>query len=807
MMITMFNSAFETPDRAERAELTGSEFLDHIVDPESVPAVECRSNDEKLNSPGFACVRYLDGATTKHAKNVHPDSVTEVFVYDVDEMTLDEIEEAFPLWCGVSGALYSTYKHTPEKPRYRVLVELDEAVSNYAKEPFHSTYLAVADALKIKADPKALDRVRLSFGPQHQPGIECERMRFTGPPVQIKKLAPKITERAKPGGLGQAATFDVTLDRPSRQEIKKLATSWRRSRNERKSKLGTALEAALRGDAYAPKGSVHNTSINLAFELVREFPRLDGDWFGGEYLAQSWAVMGVEGGDKWSTSIESARSKLEESEREDRDNAARVSASGNGDHELTEGQLASVEALRGRLVVSYRRSYYVYSARCETYKGPFASAEVAVAVRDLLAGVPGVTELEWRKSGPILKSAVTLCHEYGCTAENVIYYARKPAAPWSDEAEAVCLQAYQWIRWEPVYHEIADDLLRSISGDHYDQLEAYLSKFRDLRQPLPALTMVGPRGTWKSRICEILSRCWTSADAVNACDAERVMNRFNGGLLKNPVVWSDEALAVSWQGKPKPEAYRQSITANSHAIEGKGQETVTLMSAVRHMISVNDDAKVFSSEVDADSIHATMERFLLLYTHDRTMADFEDRWAGTDELARLRSGESLLEHVRWIERERQHKSQGRLFVTPHTDAEVLMRARFSDDVLYYIFAICLEAAKHEERSSRHDSACKRLPLFVDGGGVYRFSPVRVQDLWGPSQATAGCGIKKPTAQRIGRLMVRAGFKVDKDEKASTSKYGGWEIDVNLVKRFLEVSDLVDWDLFALILNKNRPKKK
>jgi hypothetical protein len=202
-----------------------------------------------------------------------------------------------------------------------------------------------------------------------------------------------------------------------------------------------------------------------------------------------------------------------------------------------------------------------------------------------------------------------------------------------------------------------------------------------------------------------------------------------------------------------------------------------------------------------------MERFLLMYTHDRTMADFEERWAGTAELARLRSGESLLEHVRWIERERQHKSQGRLFVTPHTDAEVLMRARFSDDVLYYIFAICLEAARHEEKSSRHDSACKRLPLFVDEDGVHRFSPVRVQDLWGPSQATAGCGIKKPTAQRIGRLMVRAGFKVDRDERSVKNKYGGWEIDVNLIKRFLEVSDLVDWDLFTLILNKNKPKKK
>jgi hypothetical protein len=799
MRVTLFDSAKSPP--GDSLEISGARFLDLISDIENAPSLLCKSKAEKLRGSGFACVQYREGATRKLLSELDRASETEVFVFDVDEMTLEEIAEALPTWSEYSSALYSTWKHTPEAPRFRLLVELSEPVPNFNKEPVLGLYLAAAAKLGVKFDPNTFDRARLSFGPQHSPGIEPERHRFEGKPLNIKELAPLAqTERAREKGV---ESFDVTGDRPSRQEVKRLAAAWRRSRDERRSKLGSALEAALRGDAYAPSGSMHNTSINLAFELVREVPRLDGDWFGSEYLAGSWAAMGVEDGapDKWRTSVESARDKLEASRRADSEASSRFKVDGTSE-ELSEDALAGVEAMRGKLIVSYRRSYYVYNARCGSYKGPFAGTEVAVAVRDLLGGVPGVTELDWSKGSPILKSAVALCHEYGCTCDNVIYYAKRPKVAWDESAEAVCIQAYKWIDWPAVRHTIAEELLEAMGGEHLDQLLVYLSKFRDLGQPLPALAMVGPRGTWKSRVCEVLSRFWTSPDSVNACKADKVMNRFNAGLLKNPIVWSDEALAVTWQNKPKPEAYRESITATSHQLEPKGIETVTLMSAVRHMISVNDDSKIFSSEVDADSVYATMERFLLVYTKAPALSAFEDKWRGTEELDRLRSGETLLEHVRWLEETVSARSEGRLFVVPHTDAEVLMRARFSDETLHYIWAICFEAIKHSETSAALNS---RLPLFVEDGKL-RISPARVSDLWSLSKKVEGSGVRKPTAQRIGRILSLAGFKRFKEERASKNKSGAWEVDEETLKRFIDVSDLPDGEVLLQYIYTD-PKQK
>jgi hypothetical protein len=444
--------------------------------------------------------------------------------------------------------------------------------------------------------------------------------------------------------------------------------------------------------------------------------------------------------------------------------------------------------------MSYRAAYFVYDARCGAYKGPFKAAEVAIAVRDCLGGVPGVTETVITKTGPALKSAVELNHEYGTTCETVMYFAKK-TPPQDVLNGTIYLTAYKWIDWQPVYHTIADELLRALSGKHYELLEAYLTQFRNLDQPLPALTLVGPRKTWKSKICEILSRYWTTEHGASAGDATKIMVKFNDHLLKNPVIWSDEELAVTSYGKPQPEAYRKSITAKMHHVEPKGMQTVTLISAIRHMIAVNDDSKVFSSEVDADSIYATMERFLLLYTDADQITKFEEKWAGTAEIERLRTGETLLEHVRWIEQNRKYESQGRLFVIPHTEAQTLLRARFADDTLLYIWQLAFDALERETGFS-NKGQFDRLPLMCDDKGHFRLSPKRVHEMWGESKITANAGVKKPTTQKIGTILTKAGFKFDRKERASKSKYEAWRVDHNTLKQFIEVSDSVTAEKLA-----------
>lgn len=796
MIVTLVKSVEETPDRATYIDVTGYEFLDLFADEENCPSIECKTNADKLAGPGFILAEYRRGAKSKSLKELAPSSNTEVFCFDIDNMTAEEVLDALPIWEQYSCLIYSTYKHALDAPRIRLLVELDTPVSNYEKEPYTRLYLAAARLLRIRPDKHTKDRARLFFGPQHRPGIEPVRERYRGKPLSVSTLVLN-SEDERTIIEGDYDTFDVSLERPSRQEIKNIIKRLKTSRNERREKVALGLEAILRGEAYAPQGGVHNATLNIAFELMWQLPRLDTEWFREEYLEKCWDVMPDKGDDRearrenWRKAVSSAVEKHEATRAEwakKRAAAARFRADGDETPELTAEQLSVVESLRGKLVLSHKGAYFVFDARSGAYCGPYKGTEVAIAVRDCLGGVPGVEEFELTRGGPVLKSAVKLNHELGTTCNSAQFYAKRPERPWDEETQSMCCQAYKWVEWPAVYHPIADELLRAVSGVHYEQLEAYLTQFRNLDQPLPALTLVGGKNTWKSRICEILARFWSSRDASMYGDAEKVMDRFNDHLLVNPVIWSEEELAATYNGRPRPEAYRKSITGKAHQIEGKFLPLVTLKSAVRHVISVNDDSKVFSAEVDENSIYATMERFLLLYTSTSAVEKLEDEWRDTVEMDRLRSGETLLEHVRWLEENKTHASEGRLFVAPHTAAQVLLRARFSDDTLVYIWQLALDALERETGYSSKNQI-KRLPLICDEEGQLRLSPGRVHELWGVSPITAGPSIKKPTTQRIGQILLKAGFKLNKHERASKNKYNGWAVNHDVLKSFIDVSDI------------------
>ena len=801
MEITFLDGCYGTPNTGYTVEATASAFLDTVANEAEVESVECKNEAEKKAGEGFILGQFRPGAVAKSIKALRPDSATELFCFDVDDMTPEEVDLARPLWEQHSGALYTTFKHTAKAPRFRLLFELTEPVPTVHKEPFTTLYLNAAAMLGIKADPHAIDRVRFFIGPQHHPdrAKERERRRFTGAPLDVRQLA-EVKGTSK---VIQDASFDVAQDRPSRQDLRKLEARWRRG-NSRLKKLAGALAAIIREEAFAPDGSIHNTSMEVAFELVREYRNLDAEWFAQTYLKICWESMGtLDYSGKlpdWVACVDSAKAKHCESEAEQTE-AAGIRAAGTG--ALTAVEIDRAKALKGKLVMSCRGAMYVYCPRDDMYKGPFTAGELAVAVRDLLGGVPGVSESYFGRGGLVIKNAVQLIHEYGTTADSVMYWAKKPPKPYDPEGNTLYLQAYKWMDWAPVRHQIVEDLFEAIAPEpeKRGQLEAYFSQFRNLDQPLPALTLIGPKGCWKSQLCEIPSMFWTTKHGRNAGIASKILTRFNEHLLINPVIWSDEQLALTDHGKPQPEAYRATITGKTQTIELKGVSRVAVLkSAVRHTIAVNNDDKVFSSEVDSDSIMATMERFLLFYIDGGRIADFEARWAGTDEMAALRDGGPLLEHIRWIEENKTFKSSGRLFVVPNTEPQVLLRARFNDDTLLYIWQVAIEALENETKINGLNQLA-RLPLILNKDGKLYLSPKRVENLWHISRCTKGSSIKKPTAAKIARILAQAGFKANKDERVVTNRFKGWEVDLNTLNSFLQVSETIDIEQLAENLKK------
>lgn len=803
MRITMLTGVTCTPDRGKVVDIDSARFLAWLGDPQKCPSVECADEPEKLRGAGFVFAQYRPGAKAKSNDNLDPKSETDLLCYDIDDTDLESVVRAARAWERVDAVVYSTWKHTPARPRVRFIVRLTKPISNATETPFRRIYATVAYLLKIPADPLASNRANFYFGPQHKPGelANSERMRYRGEPLDTDAVIEVSANGAVPQSVSSTANLDFEGARfkPDKSQLRALVRKLTNG-NEREQWIGAALDAMLRGERFAVDGSVHSAMAQVAFELVRAIPLIDADWFAEKYLEASWSVMWPGESPKhaftdWRKCVRTAEAKIVAGRADKAEQAARYAPEIST--ELDDIALERAANVAGALICEHRGAYYVYNPRTGHYNGPLKGTGLAAACRRCLVGVPGFSYQTFRSTGPpVLKSGPRLVEEYGTDIESVHYYATEPDTIFDKLNRSIHIPAYRWNLWDPIFHEIADDLLHALAGAQYERLAAWLSRVRDLGQPLPALTMVGTRGTWKSRLAQTISRFWGPPGVATPCSASQVLNRFSGPLLTNPVIWSDECLAHSDTGRPIPEAYRRSITELVHAVERKGVDPVSLHTATRHVISVNDSDRVFGGEIDAASVEATIERYLVIRIDGKAIAAFEKRWARKREIERLRTGETLLEHIRWIEENTSYDSQGRLFVDTDTDAELLLRARFADDTLSLAIGIAIDALFNETRLSVVGNI-ERLPLVCDNAGQLRMSPARITDLWADSRLTAGSAVRKPTTQRLGRMLQKAGFKSESLERATDSRrWRAWRVNHKRLREYLHVASEHTWEDIA-----------
>ena len=801
MRITLLAGAKQTPDRGRVVDITAADFLNDLGSAEGSASLACTDRASKLAGTGFVLAQYAAGATSKALTDLNPASSTDLLCYDIDAQPRAEIDAAWARWAQCDAAVYSTWKHTPESPRIRLLVRLSRPIANASGDDYPNLYHAVAHLLGIKFDPSTKDRARFFFGPQHKPGAEadCWRFRFTGDALPVDEILAMLRRGDIPAArLAAAASPDVAagpLRTPDANELKRLSDRLLRSGSAAAQGTGAVLEAVLGGRAFAQVGGIHLASRDLAFALVRDVPLFDGDGFAARWLEPCWESMDGAGVEErstnWRAAVDSAAAKLASRASEDVGLYPSISVVGS--------DAADVEAARscgGALVNEFRGNYYVWDARARRYTGPVKGTGLSAACRESLQGLPGFEYRSFGKGGaPGLKSGPKLVEEYGYRLAEVAYWAVPPAEVFDVRALSIHLPAYHVNVWEARSHQIAEELLVALGGAQLPRLLAWLAKFTDLTQPLPALVLVGPRGVWKSRIAQILARFWGTRHAGSPCRAAQVLGRFSRPLLTNPVVHTDEAMARSEAGKAIPETYRESIMSTVHTVEAKGVDPVTLHTATRHVISVNDIDQVFGGgEVDAASVEATVERYLVVDISGATMAAFERRWAPyVEALGGLREGAPLLEHVAWLASTSTYEGCCRLWVDTGTDADVLLRARFADDTLVMCMGIAVEALLAEPKMS-YKGQLFRLPLVLDDKGQLRLSPGRIVEQWADSKLTAGSGLRKPTVQRVGRMMQKAGLKLTPTERACDSrKWQAWVVNHDRMREYLQAEGTHTWN--------------
>lgn len=124
--------------------------------------------------------------TAGRADNVATRTVA-MLDYDAlpDDTTLDDVELALTLGLDCAFVAYSTFRHTPDAPRFRVAVPLDHEAG---KGDYRATVDALADAIGLDGlDACSYTLNQLMFLPSHQEGVKPWSLAQDGEPFAVRQ--------------------------------------------------------------------------------------------------------------------------------------------------------------------------------------------------------------------------------------------------------------------------------------------------------------------------------------------------------------------------------------------------------------------------------------------------------------------------------------------------------------------------------------------------------------------------------------------------------------------------------------------
>ena len=163
-----------------------------------------RLTDHRVGAKAGPC---FTPATFRGTSRLKDDAeVIGLAVLDLDDgsRSLAEIKAAVGQR-GWAAIIYTTFRHTPNHPKFRVVVPLERPwqASHYpsrgaANTAWRERYFALAAALNVVADPACTDPSRLYYLPRHPEGAAFETAIIEGVPCDIWSLPAAPTDQPAP---------------------------------------------------------------------------------------------------------------------------------------------------------------------------------------------------------------------------------------------------------------------------------------------------------------------------------------------------------------------------------------------------------------------------------------------------------------------------------------------------------------------------------------------------------------------------------------------------------------------------------
>ncbi len=534
---------------------------------------------------------------------------------DIEHKTEEQIDAALDKLSEFEYVIYTTYSHTDEDPRYRVVVPFSEPVD---PKQWPDVWQSVNKFVGYINDPSTKDASRLNFLPSCPNGIKAMSMH---------------------NGTGRFLSLDDLEDAATLEDIV------RRLRGLR-GELKPIADALRKGKPYAEEGERRSKTLKITMWLVNKARPLTRGEF-DELFAPSVSAMSWDLEEAWGC-YDTAVEKIVD-ERPARAEPTDAQLVALGKTAEAHGKKSWTEL--DWILLAPNSMHYVLST-AGLYRGPLDRTQAAAFLRRELEGAPHIETVEWSEKGPRNKSSVQLAEEYGQRIEKVVLdmTAERSTFEAGTFTEAVCLQQ----NLEPEFSEEIDEWLQIFAGEHYGRMCDWLASAPFLDRPLCALYLKGPKGCGKSLFAVALARLWDSTPV----ELHNIFDSFNESLVRCPIVVAEEAVPRSWRGMPSTTRLRALITEPSRELMRKYRAPAEMRGYIRLILTSNNDELLRSDIHTREDLHAIAQRFLMITSTDAAT----NYLLGLTDVDAWRREDLFAKHVLCLSRDLPVVKDGRFWV-------------------------------------------------------------------------------------------------------------------------------------------------
>ncbi len=732
---------------------------------------EYKEYDDKNAAPLLSPVAEW---SKEYRSNANVRRMGRVAVLDFDTGTLEPLAAAE----GYSHIVYTTHSHTPEVPKYRILLELED---EYPVALHATLWSALRAHFGGSNDKSAKDPSRAYFLPSAKPGrinqgfVTRQHGRLWAlPRAPLPGQGPLVTEGAAPPGEPvPRPQIDVTLQ------------SWaRQGKNLEKKATAQAAKALMQGKNIIPVGAgQRNTFLaSLAGFLAQQFPR--GVELSKHFAGIGWDLFNEDG--KYPLShldemvarfqtkqaAESATRAVEHAAKQTEEIKAISLGERDGPCSEEEWDLLQA-AFAGRtqrhLILQYGRLHFFLDPGGFYLPRGYRTEEFHLAMRDHLSLYPPPI-VEWYTDDEQKKSERQMLQDY-CTVVNEMVYDLTIEHSLYDAGRLRVACGAPVVR--PVFHEDIQYFLQEAGGELLLDVCAGLQRLDEM---MPIIVFTGEGRVGKS----LILKGHTMVRGTPGLKLEAVVGdtgRFNFALKDNPFIVQDESAGAVY-AKFGSSLLREGTTQGERYIEPKGIEKVKLIGFIRYLFAANNDNILDTSEgMGAADREAYAERILhvpfppsMRGLCDSIKPIIENEWVREKRLP---------EHLLWLAKNHQIKHRGQRFLVTGERTQLheglAGGGGGSADLLYWLLCFCANPAAIVtqgapiELKDGHLRVNSRAPMkhweaYLKGDRV-----PKPHELARALQSVSGNKMQKIIVVEAGRQRRRDAYEVNIDELRSANR--------------------------------------